>query len=128
MSISHAERRQIENEMIFRRHNEKVADDLGTLDAMHVEDGNIDLVSDTDLTLSYKCECSDEDCEERISMELAEYQKIHTDRDTFIVMPDHQVDPIEKILRKTPGYSVVKKNNSTPEPSGGLNETPVNNA
>ncbi|MDB5186934.1 MAG: hypothetical protein JWM07_406 [Candidatus Saccharibacteria bacterium] len=128
MKITHAERRQIENEMIFRRINEKVGDDLGALDAMHIEDGNIQLIRDEDLLLRFKCECSDENCVVRIPMMLSEYQEIHTNRDTFVVLPDHQVDPIEKILKKTPVYSVVKKNNSTPEPSDVLNDTPVDNS
>lgn len=127
MTISNAERRQIENEMIFRRGNEKVGDDLDALDAMHREDGNIDLVADEDMTLLFKCECSDENCSLRLPMQLSEYQKIHSNRDTFIVFPNHQVDPIEKVLRKTAHYAIVKKNNSTPEPSGTLNDTPVNN-
>ena len=94
MNISKAERRQIENEMIFRRINEKVGDDLGALDAMHIEDGNIHLLRDEDLMLRFKCECSDENCSLRIPFLLSEYQDIHTDRDTFIVLANHQVDPI----------------------------------
>lgn len=128
MSMTHAERRQIENEMIFRRLNEKVGDDLGALDAMHIEDGNIHLIRDTDLLLRFKCECSDENCTVRIPMQLSDYQKIHTDRDTFVVMTNHQVDPIEVVLKETPEYSVVKKNNSTPEPSDELNQTPIDNS
>lgn len=128
MGISHAERRQIENEMIFRRTNEKVGDDLGALDAMHIEEGNIDLITDTNLVLNFKCECSDENCELRIPILLTEYQSIHTNRDTFVIMPDHQVDPIEKVLSKTSVYTVVKKNNSTPEPSDELNETLIDNS
>lgn len=127
MSITHAERRQIENEMIFRRLNEKVGDDLGALDAMHIEDGNIHLIRDTDLLLRFKCECSDESCSMRIPMQLSEYQKIHADRDTFVVMTDHQVDPIEKVIKETAEYNVVKKNNSTPEPGDKLNHTPIDN-
>jgi hypothetical protein len=128
MSITNAERRQIENEMIFRRINEKVGDDLGALDAMHIEDGNIHLIRDEDLMLRFKCECSDENCAVRIPMLLSEYQEIHTDRDTFIVMPNHQVDPIETVMKESHLYNVVKKNNSTPEPSDVLNDTPVNNS
>jgi len=128
MNISNAERRQIENEMIFRRANEKVGDDLQTLDAMHVEDGNIHLLSDEDLMLRFKCECSDENCSVRIPMLLSEYQNIHTDRNTFIVMPNHQVDPIEKVIKESAAYNVVRKNNSTPEPSDDLNNTTVNNS
>lgn len=128
MNISHAERRQIENEMIFRRSNEKVGDGLDALDAMHIEDGDIDLIRNSDLLLRFNCECSDENCTERIPLQLTEYQFIHTDRDTFIVMPDHQVDPIEKVLKKTKHYNVVKKNNSTPEPGSKLNETSIDNS
>lgn len=128
MSITKAERRQIENEMIFRRMNEKIGDDLDALDAMHIEDGNLHLVSDEDLILHFKCECSDENCNIRIPLLQSEYQKIHTNRDTFIVMPNHQVDPIETVLKETTKYNVVKKNNSTPEPSDELNDTVINNS
>lgn len=128
MGISYTERRQIENEMIFRRANEKAGDDLSALDAMHVEDGNVDLLRSEDLVLHFMCECSDENCKVRIPMKLSEYERIHARRDTFIVLPDHQVDPIESVVEETPAYAIVKKNNSTPEPSGGLNSTSVNNA
>jgi hypothetical protein len=128
MNISRAERLQIENEMIFRRRNEKVGNELGALDAMHLEDGHVDLMSDKDLKLQFRCECSDENCLGRITMLLTEYQKIHADRDTFIVLSEHQVDAIEKILRKTAHYTVVKKNNSTSEPSNELNVTTIDNS
>ena len=57
MEIPIAERRQIENEMIFRRMNEKVGDDLDALDAMHIADDNIHLIRDELLFLLFKCEC-----------------------------------------------------------------------
>lgn len=122
-----AERRQIENEMIFRRMNEKVGDDLGALDAMHIADGDIHLIRDEDLFLRFKCECSDENCEVRIPLKLSDYQAIHANRDTFIVKLNHQVDPIETILRSEDTYSVVVKNHSTSEPGKDLNETSINN-
>jgi hypothetical protein len=128
MALPEAERRQIENEMIFRRINEKVGTDLSLLDAMHVEDGHFDLVRDAKLQLHFKCECSDENCSVRIPMTLAEYQEIHTDRSTFIVKPNHQVDLIEKVILKFPAYNVVKKNNVTDEPSDVLNETTIDNS
>lgn len=128
MSITRAERHQIENEMIFRRSNEKVGDDLGALDAMHIEDGNPHLIRDADILLRFKCECSDENCKERIPMQLGEYQEVHTDRNTFVVFPDHQVDPIEKVVQKTVHYNIVKKNNSTPEPNDTLNQTSIDNS
>ncbi|MEO5949490.1 MAG: hypothetical protein ABIP74_03730 [Candidatus Saccharimonas sp.] len=128
MSISHAERRLIENEMIFRRMNEKVEKDLEALDATHLEDGHADLVRDEDLLLYFRCECPDEDCTTRIPMSLNLYKDLHADRKIFIVAPNHQIDPIENILDKTEMYYVVKKNHSVKEPTGTLNATSVHNA
>lgn len=127
MNVSKAERKQIENEMIFRRMNEKVGDDLQALDAMHIGDGNINLLREDDFLLRFKCECSDENCDARIALKLSEYEKIHVDRDTFIVKRDHQVDPIEKVIKSKDDYNVVMKNNSVAEPSNTLNITEINN-
>jgi hypothetical protein len=128
MNISAAERRQIENEMIFRRINEKVGNDLDALDAMHVQDGHAELVRDKNLLLHFKCECSDENCSVRLPILLSEYQTIHLNRDTFVVKPGHQVDIIEKVLKVTPAFHIVKKNNSTAEPSDTLNSTTIDNS
>lgn len=128
MDITKAEQKQIENEMIFRRINEKVGSDLDTLDDMHAEDGHYDLIRDDDLLLMFKCECSDENCEVRIPLRLSKYREIHVNRDTFIVKPDHQVEPIEKVIAKQKEYNIVKKNNSTPEPNDTLKDTSIDNS
>ncbi|MDQ3123636.1 MAG: hypothetical protein M3Q14_03055 [bacterium] len=118
-----SERRQIENEMIFRRVNEKVGDDLGSLDAMHIEDDNPHLIRDDDILLHFICECSDENCDARIPIKLSVYQKIHENRDAFIIKLKHQVNAIEKVILSENNYSVVEKNNSTSEPGDILNNT-----
>lgn len=128
MSISKAERHQIENEMIFRRMNEKVGDDFDALDAMHIEDDHIHLLRNDDLLIRFKCECSDEGCQARIPLRMNEYSEIHKNRDAFIVKPSHQVDPIEKVVREEDDYNVVVKNNSTPEPGYTLNVTTIENS
>lgn len=127
MAISKAEQRQIENEMIFRRMNEKVGSDLDALDEMYEKEGNRHLIRDDDLLLMFKCECSDENCEERIPLKLSKYREIHTDRNTFIVKSNHEVDPIEKVISKEEGYNIVMKNNSTPEPNDTLKNTTIRN-
>lgn len=122
-----AERRQIENEMIFRRANEKVGDDLDELDELHIIENIPELLRDPRLVVPFLCECSDEDCTETIFITLEKYQEIHTDRDTFIVRPEHQVEPIEKVIKSEATYNIVMKNNSTPEPGNFLNQTTINN-
>lgn len=128
MKISDAERKQIENEMIFRRVNEAVIQNLVDLDAMHTKDKNLHLLWDQTILLQFKCECSDEKCEIRIPLTMKDYQKIHLDRDTFIVKPHHQVDPIEKIVRTEETYIVVKKKHRTAEPGDTLNITNIDNS
>lgn len=127
MDMPITERRQIENEMIFRRKNEKVSDGLDEIDAMHIADDHPELTSDDNLILMFKCECSDETCEARIPIKPIDYQQIHIDRNTFIVKPNHQIDPIEKIIRTESDYSVVRKNKSTKEPGQALNHTSITN-
>ena len=128
MNLPVSERRQIENQMIFRRANEKIGADLDAIDAMHIADGNPHMVRDADIKLHFQCECSDENCSIRIPMLLSKYKTIHKQRSTFIVVPDHEVERIEKVLEKADGYSVVKKNNITSEPGADLNITTVDNS
>jgi len=128
MDIPLTERRQIENEMIFRRANESVGDKLDELDASHIEDNNPELIRNDDLVLHFKCECSDEDCDARIPIKLSVYQKIHENRDAFIIKLKHQVKEIEKIIISEDTYSVVEKNNSIAEPKKGLNKTSIDNS
>jgi hypothetical protein len=128
MNMPLSERRQIENEMIFRRTNEKVAEDIDKLDAKLIEDDYPELIQDDDLLLHFMCECSDEDCEERIPIKLNVYKKIHEDRNTFIIKHNHQVKDIEKVILTQDNYSVVEKNKSTAEPDDTLNTTSVDNS
>lgn len=128
MDISLTERRQIENEMIFRRANEKVGDKLDEIDASHIEDDEPELIRSDDLLLHFMCECSDEDCDARIPIKLSVYQKIHENRDAFIIKLKHQVKAIEKVILTEENYSVVEKNNSTAEPGNSLNTTTIHNA
>lgn len=123
-----SERRQIENEMIFRRANEVVGTNLDQVDANHIEDGNPHLVRDEDILLEFKCECSDENCEVRIPVKLSTYQKIHLNRDAFIIKLNHQVKAIEEVILTKNDYSVVEKNNSTSEPGKQLNKTAIDNS
>lgn len=128
MTMHISERRQIENEMIFRRANEKVGDYLDTVDNNHREDGNPELVRDEDILLHFKCECSDENCDVRIPITLSVFQKIHANRSAFIIKLKHQVEAIEKVILIEENYCVVEKNNTTAEPGKALNSTTIDNS
>jgi len=105
-----------------------VGDGLDELDARHIEDDNPELIRNDDTSLHFKCECSDENCETRIQIKLSDYQKIHENRDAFIIKLKHQVSAIEKVILSEESYSVVEKNHSTPEPGDTLNKTTIDNS
>lgn len=123
MDMPAAERRQIENEMIFRHVNERIGIGLDEVDTNNIEDGSPSLVRKDDLLLDFYCECSDENCDTRINILLSEYQKIHLNRSSFIVKLNHQNESIEDIVRSMSSYCVVKKKNTTTEPGEELNIT-----
>jgi hypothetical protein len=128
MDMPLSEHRQIENEMIFRRANEAVGDNLDQLDTIHRENGNPELARSEDMLLYFNCECSDEACDARIPVTLRVYQKIHENRDAFIIKRKHQVKAIEKVILTEADYSVVEKNNSIAEPGDTLNKTSIDNS
>jgi len=129
MKLPTEERKQVENEMLFRRVNERVIKELDDLDAKHMAEGNTKLIWDDELLLNFKCECSDETCEVRVPMKMSKYKEIHFDRSCFIIKPHHEVKPIEKVIEVAETYSVVRKNNVTPEPREGakLRKTSIEN-
>ncbi len=129
-SLPADERKQIENEMLFRRANEKIGSDLDEVDANHMADGNPHLVRNDDLLLHFKCECSDENCQTRVPFKLSTYREVHKDRSAFLIRPGHEVQPIEKVVEEHAAYSVVRKNNVTAEPkkAAKFNRTTVDNS
>lgn len=128
MHMPLSERRQIENEMIFRRANELIGDNLDEMDANLIEDGTPELIRNEDYILHFKCECSDEDCDARIAIKLSTYRSIHDNRNAFIIKLKHQVEAIEKVILTEDAYAVVEKNNSTAEPNDTLNTTSIDNS
>ncbi len=76
------------------------------------------------MTLHFYCECSNEDCHERIALPLSKYKEIHSDRSRFIVMPEHEVPSIENVVSKKTKYSVVDKFVTPLETAATLKATP----
>jgi hypothetical protein len=127
MPNAKSERRLIENEVVFRQLNEEVKKKVIDTNKLAIEDDQEEHVIKFDEPLLFFCECSDENCTERLVMNLQDYSNIHRKRDNFIVVTGHEFDPIEKIIVKGPGFSVVKKNITPPETVKGLKPTNINN-
>ncbi len=122
-----SERRMVENEAFFRQANEKIQKKLDKLRAAAKSEGHNFQHYNQDLRLHFYCECADENCRERVVLEIAEYQKIHEKRDRFILLPGHEVAAIERKVDERRGYIIVEKLLNPPETPTKLHATEITN-
>lgn len=95
-----AERRErlARNEAVFREVNErieKIARDgewLGESESLQV-----------------LCECGHSDCAEPLTLSISEYEQVRQVPTDFLVVPDHVIPEIEKVVATGRGYEVVRK-------------------
>lgn len=127
MSSSASERRLAENEVFFKERNQAVQDGFDELKKMAVETNQESLVGDTDIPLRFYCECSDENCRQRVVLRPSEYAKIHENRNNFVVLPGHSVPAVEQLVMRKDGYDVVQKLSRPPEKSDRLHKTDTHN-
>ena len=92
-----------ENEALFRTVNEEV-DSL-----------NRSLAQLTDETIHIVCECGSLECQERLVVPLATYERIRSDPALFFVIPGHEIPSTEDVIEETPRYFVVRKHEGGPE-------------
>lgn len=123
MKKSVTEQRQIQNEAVFRKLNEQRTESIKTVNKMAREEDHLNLVDNDDMELHFYCECSDENCHERIVLAASKYESLHKDRKKFILKPGHQSVAIEKVVAKESSYSVVKKYEKPPEHVSQLQQT-----
>jgi len=59
---------------------------------------------------SFTCECGKlGGCGGRVLMTVAEYELVHSQRDRFAVLPGHQTEDIEYVVKQDERYVVVDK-------------------
>ena len=60
----------------------------------------------------FVCECSDQNCTERVEATLDEYENVRADATRFLVRPGHEDSRVERVVkRRGRRYSVVEKFN-----------------
>jgi len=93
--------RQAQNEVLFRAVNEQIAE----LDRkLAASTGDVDELYD------FECECGREErCEARLRMTLAEYDRVRSQDDRFVVAPGHETEDLEHVVERTDRYAVVDK-------------------
>jgi hypothetical protein len=96
-------RRQAVNESLMREVNER----LFGLDRSATATW-----ADSDELFEFVCECSRGECDQHVRMTLAEYDEVRAQDDRFALVPGHETDTIEAIVRRTDRFVVVDKADS----------------
>lgn len=126
MTDTFSARRIVENEVFFREHNEQVQKGFDELSSIVAEVGEPKYAYDTKTPLHFYCECADEDCRERIRLNLETYRAIHANRRAFTIVCGHEVKEVERIIEKTSDYCIVEKYTEPPRSSKELHSTNLN--
>jgi hypothetical protein len=90
------EERLARNEAFFRDINERIREAVGTQGA----DGHV---------YEFICECSDPACVERVSMTTAEYERIRSEGNRFVLAVGHDMASIEDVVAANADHVVVEK-------------------
>jgi hypothetical protein len=120
-------RKWIENQVAFRSTNEKIKKNFDALAKLAKQDGLRSFAYHRNSKLYYICECSDENCRERIKLLQSTYDKIHMQRNRFVIVAGHEATEVEKVVERHAHYSVVEKYVTPPEEVEGLHRTSVSN-
>jgi len=81
-------------EALYREVNERIAQSAERFDADATE---------------FVCECSDPSCTHRVEATLTEYERVREDATTFMLVPGHEQDDIERVRSHRGRYVVVEK-------------------
>ena len=87
--------RLAKNESLFRTLNENISDLASRLGGRE--------------PFEFICECSTSGCFERLSLTLAEYERVRQDGTHFLLADGHEDIEIEQVVDHRDGYVVVEK-------------------
>ena len=81
------------NQVLFREVNERLREVLADL---------------ADMT-EFGCECSNPECTETVSLWVAEYERVRSKRNQFVIVPGHDLPQIERAVWVCDRFFVVAK-------------------
>ena len=116
-----------ENEVVFREYNERIKKGFDELKQIAKEEGQEAFVHEKDMPLHFYCECSDENCRQRLIIKPSRYNEIHQHRNQFVIAYGHDVQAVERIIDGEADYCVVEKFRDPPETATKLHKTDTGN-
>jgi hypothetical protein len=81
-------------ESLFREVNERIAETAERFGADET---------------SFVCECADPSCTDRVEASLEEYEEVREDGATFLLLPGHEDERVEGIVRLENEHAIVEK-------------------
>lgn len=81
-------------EALFREVNERIAETAERFDATET---------------NFVCECADPKCTHRVEATLEQYERVRSDGDTFLLVPGHEDERVEMVVRQSNDHAVVEK-------------------
>jgi hypothetical protein len=67
----------------------------------------------------FVCEGADDECLESIEMTLDECRHVRADPARFLVVPEHDVGSLERVVERRAAYWIVEKPERDPRPAAG---------
>jgi hypothetical protein len=86
--------RRARTEALFRDVNERIAESAHRFSSHSAE---------------FVCECDDATCTDRVPATLEVYEDVREDATQFLLVPGHENEAIEKVVERTPRYTIVAK-------------------
>jgi len=90
------------NEALFREVNERMYE---VSEGFALEEGQFEIL----------CECGDDNCTRQVGITPAVYEHVRSDAALFVIVPGHQLDPVEDVVEEHGAYDVVRKRPGPPE-------------
>ena len=95
-SIEHDEKQAaVQTEHVFREVNERIEDLNETFETVE--------------SMQVVCECADAECIAQIELTKPEYEAVRADPTWFLVLPEHVLTDVERVVDRRDGYVVVEK-------------------
>jgi hypothetical protein len=88
------EERLARNEVLFREVNERIKEVT---------------TSPHDEATEFLCECGRDECRNVVPLSSEEYEALRADATTFAVLPGHEIEDVEHVVRRTDRFNVVRK-------------------
>jgi hypothetical protein len=99
--MSESAEHTVENEVVLREVNERIAEKSSDLEARGL--------AESDETSEYLCSCGQRDCDQSVELTLEEFAEAHAGDDRFLVAPGHYLPEIEEVVADHGRYMIVRK-------------------